>query len=105
DALTYAFFAFLTPGAPPELQADRLRMADEIERLPRTNIRPATLGNIFCALYYVFLAGAQRARADAIQRELDEYSHRVGDPFVQTYQMNAEAVQFALAGDFGAGLE
>ncbi|MDP9238936.1 MAG: protein kinase [Chloroflexota bacterium] len=105
DALTYAFFAFLTPGSPPEFQGERLRVAEEIYARPRTNIRPSTLGNIFCALYYVFLAAGQRTRADEIQQELDGYSHRVGDPFVQTYQMNAEAVRFALAGEYEAGLD
>ena len=53
----------------------------------------------------MFLAAGQRAKADAARQELDDYARRVGDPFVQTYQMIAEAWRLALEGEFEAGVD
>jgi class 3 adenylate cyclase len=105
EALAYAMAGFLMLGAPPELAHERAKVAEEFATVPRAGVRPLTLAQTLGSCAAAFLSAGQRANADAALRELDDYARRVGDPFVQTYQMTAEVLHLALAGEFEAGVE
>ncbi|MDP9238002.1 MAG: protein kinase [Chloroflexota bacterium] len=105
DTLGYAFLTFLSQGAPPELEHDRAAVAAEFATVPRTNMRPVSLATILNGQWSVFLSAGQRANADTARQELDDYARRVGDPYVQTFQLITEAGRLALGGEFEAELD
>jgi class 3 adenylate cyclase/tetratricopeptide (TPR) repeat protein len=104
ETIGTAMFAVLGAGAPPELDHERAVVAEEFASVPRETMRPGTLAVTLNALWFVFLATGQRARADAAQQELDAYAQRIGDPYVQTFQLISQAQQLALRGDIEAAV-
>jgi eukaryotic-like serine/threonine-protein kinase len=105
ETLTQAMFAFLTSGAPPQLEQERAQASREFATLPRTDIRPGSLSAILFNQVIVFLAGGDLPRANIARKELEDYTRRVGDPFAQTFQMITEAWRLGMEGDYEAGVE
>jgi eukaryotic-like serine/threonine-protein kinase len=104
ESLATAMFAFLTSGGPPELERARAQVAKEFANLPRAGIRPASLATVVFNQMVVFLADGDLPRANAAQKELEDFSRRVGDPWAQTFHMIAEVWRLGMAGEFEAGV-
>ena len=103
--LVNAMLAFLVQGAPPELERERARVAAEFGTVARAGLPPILLAQSLGSCWAVFLSAGQRARADAVRQELDNYVRRVGDPYAQMWQLLVEAPQLGLAGEFEAGVD
>ena len=99
ETFATAMFAFLTSGAPPELERARAQVAEEFATLPRAGIRPGSLASAVFNQMVVFLAVGDLPRANAARKELEDFSRRVGDPCAQTFQMVAEVWRLGMAGE------
>jgi class 3 adenylate cyclase/tetratricopeptide (TPR) repeat protein len=98
EILGGAILAFLESSAPPTLHDERLRVAREFASLPRAGMRPSTLAGCLAFSGLVLLSGDERALAESVFAELDEYAERVSDPYVLTLQAVSEAYRLERAG-------
>lgn len=93
-----AVLSFLDPAAPPTIQEQRLSVAREFASLPRAGLRPSTLAQCLLACGFVLLVGDERALAEAVFAELNEYAERVGDPYVLAVRAIPEGYRLERAG-------
>jgi len=67
---------FLNWVRPEDAQEQR-ELAEEIAAWPRDRLNPAQLSNVLWACGYTFLNRGDRARAEALWREMDELTRRI----------------------------
>ncbi|MEX2247913.1 MAG: protein kinase [Dehalococcoidia bacterium] len=83
DVVANALMVFLTAGAPPELEHERARVAEELADAPLDSVRPAqralVLGGRAVAAFNV----GRGALGEAASRDLEDYAKRTADPFVR----------------------
>jgi class 3 adenylate cyclase/pimeloyl-ACP methyl ester carboxylesterase len=99
EALALAMFCFIVVGGPMDWEEERLKVAQELQDLPRASIRPALLGQLLYSLAEIFVNNGDREAADRIWKELDEYAKRVGDPFVHAWQVICEGYRLGMRGE------
>jgi class 3 adenylate cyclase len=104
-ALGIAILSFMGTNAPPQLISERLGVAEEFAALSQTLARPSTKAQFLASCAVVLLSGGNRAMAERLWEELDAYADRVGDPYVRTWQISAEALRLYLEGELERTVE
>jgi class 3 adenylate cyclase len=105
EALGYAAFCFMQPGAPMRFFEERLSLAQEMRSAPSTQFAPNLRAQYLYSLGQVLF---QMQDIDAFQRswdELDELAHLVPDPYVQAWQLLAVVVRKTFAGKLEEAVE
>jgi class 3 adenylate cyclase len=104
DALAFATFAFIFDGAPQKWDRERLRVAQELQDMPRTGLPPNMTSQLLYSLVGLSLAGGDGASADRYWNELESYAQRVPEPYVQVWKRITESTRLRANGELEKSL-
>jgi class 3 adenylate cyclase len=105
EALAYAAFCFMQPGAPLRFLEERLKLAQEMKSVPNTSLAPYIRAQYLYTLGQLLVQAQDREAADRAWDELDELAARIPDPYVHAWQMLAVVARVSWAGKMEESLE
>jgi len=104
EALAFATLAFIFYGAPQRWDRERLRVAQELQDVPRSGLSPNLRAQLLNSLGVLFTNGGDPVSADRYWSELDSYAERVPEPYVYAWQKFSESVRLRMKGEIEKAL-
>ena len=99
EALAFAMLAFIFYGAPQRWDRERLRVAQELQDVPRSELAPNLRAQLLYSLAALLVNGGDRGSADRYWNELDGYAERVPEPYVYAWQKQSESLRLRAKGE------
>ena len=99
DAFWFMSYQFLNPSAP-QFSEERLRLAEELLRRPRSGVATRTLSIALILIGGVFEELGQRDRADEVWKEVRELAERTQQPNAAIFVMAYGAMAATWEGRF-----
>jgi class 3 adenylate cyclase len=99
EALAYAAFCFCVAGAPQRWDRERAELAREMLDVPLAGLAPNVVSQCLYSLGALSSSAGDMDSARRYWREMDDYTARVPEPYVQSWQMNSQSVRQRIEGD------